>query len=266
MIKDKIINDLRVLRRWVTDKPAETFDDVEELGGRLNWSLDEGLTETLMYLTGERYEVPFLNSVAEQEDRMKESKPMWVPTVPLRGPSPAELHELAKCVTKRDMTNPTLADLEEVEEQLGGAYVCVFPNYMTGSPGYCGKVYIIVWDGAPEFYDAFIEDKSKGCLEYITSEMSRGYDSVEVDSLKKETCGLKARLQSYGDIDGKFLESQTARAKAEGDNEKYARIVAQNNKLIDAICEVLSDPIMEDIDACAKINELVDNYNEMEVK
>lgn len=51
MSKDKVINDIRVLVRWIGNKPAETFDDVQEIGnGKLNYSLDEMLLETLKYL------------------------------------------------------------------------------------------------------------------------------------------------------------------------------------------------------------------------
>lgn len=241
---DKVISDLRVLSNWITEKPGELatsllFDDVQDVGrGKLNWSLDELMSEAIGYLSGEKLvndsEIPdFVRKTPLTDAELKSAKAfsMWIPKVPLRGPSPAERHELAKCVTKRNSKKPTLADLEEVEEQLSGAYIAVFPHYMTGSPGYVGKVYVIVWDGAPEFYDAFIEGKN-GQLKYIVSETSKGY-------------GENAELMK--------------------DINSYQKIVAQDNKLIDDIVEVLSDPAM--LDECAVyINDLIEKYNKTEVK
>ena len=35
-------------------------------------------------------------------------------------------------------------------------YIAVFDNYITGSPGYCGRVLYLIWDGGVEQIDVFI--------------------------------------------------------------------------------------------------------------
>ena len=35
------------------------------------------------------------------------------------------------------------------------AYVAVYDEYVTGCPGYCGKVLSVVWDGSPSCFDVF---------------------------------------------------------------------------------------------------------------
>jgi hypothetical protein len=35
------------------------------------------------------------------------------------------------------------------------AYIAVFDNYITGSPGYAGKVMVVVWDGSPAQYETY---------------------------------------------------------------------------------------------------------------
>ncbi len=35
------------------------------------------------------------------------------------------------------------------------AYIAVYDNYVTGCPGYCGKLMSVVWDGSPDCFDVF---------------------------------------------------------------------------------------------------------------
>lgn len=35
-------------------------------------------------------------------------------------------------------------------------YIAVFDHYVTGSPGYVGKVLSVIWDGSPSTYDVFV--------------------------------------------------------------------------------------------------------------
>lgn len=40
----------------------------------------------------------------------------------------------------------------EMQDQKGGIAACmIIDDYMTGGPGFTGKLYIISWDGAPEY-------------------------------------------------------------------------------------------------------------------
>jgi hypothetical protein len=56
---------------------------------------------------------------------------------------------------------PTASELRDLQaliafeghepESVFCAYIAVFQDYMTGSPGYCGNVLSVVWDGSPIF-------------------------------------------------------------------------------------------------------------------
>lgn len=35
-------------------------------------------------------------------------------------------------------------------------WICVFDNYCTGSPGYCGKLAYMIWDGMPDACTVFV--------------------------------------------------------------------------------------------------------------
>ena len=72
------------------------------------------------------------------------------------------------CLVAEDSEDRDSAIEDEVQgpggglEQLQSAYIAVFRNYITGGPGYAGTVYLILWDGAPEFVSvAFWEREPK---------------------------------------------------------------------------------------------------------
>jgi hypothetical protein len=54
-----------------------------------------------------------------------------------------------------------------------GAYVAVYDHYMTGGPGYVGKLMSVVWDGAPSFFDVFTWEKG------VMQRSDREYDEKE---------------------------------------------------------------------------------------
>ena len=64
-----------------------------------------------------------------------------------REPTEAELFAITR-LTVPDL-HPTQADFEHHRPMVEDAYIVVYPNYMTDSPGYCGRVAVIVWPGAP---------------------------------------------------------------------------------------------------------------------
>jgi hypothetical protein len=41
------------------------------------------------------------------------------------------------------------------------AYVSVFDNYVTGGPGYVGKVMSVIWDGSPTTFNVFTWPRGK---------------------------------------------------------------------------------------------------------
>jgi hypothetical protein len=52
-------------------------------------------------------------------------------------------------------------------EQMEGAYLVKFPKYITGGPGYSGPVYLILWDGSPDYVTVVYEERliTKDCIE-----------------------------------------------------------------------------------------------------
>jgi hypothetical protein len=69
---------------------------------------------------------------------------------------------------------------EDAEGIAAAAYVAVYDHYMTGSPGYVGKLMSVVWDDAPSFFDVFTWEKGQ----IVRS--GRDYDAKECDR-----CGAK---------------------------------------------------------------------------
>jgi len=47
-------------------------------------------------------------------------------------------------------------------EQLESAYITKFPTYITGGPGYFGPVYLILWDGSPDYVSVVREEHIVG--------------------------------------------------------------------------------------------------------
>lgn len=88
----------------------------------------------------------------------KEAIPM--PNSKVRAPEQAELMKIAAAVAPH-----TGQPLAEVLDLLHCASVAVFPDYCTGSPGYVGPVYVVVWDGGPEIITTLIE--RRGMLEVL---------------------------------------------------------------------------------------------------
>ncbi len=75
--------------------------------------------------------------------------------------------QISQAQTPRTPTEPEVAELAkwlmthfeiEHDEAVGvtrSAFVAVYDNYMTGGPGYWGKLMSVVWDGAPSVFDVF---------------------------------------------------------------------------------------------------------------
>ena len=73
-----------------------------------------------------------------------------------RAPTTEEKEQLIAYNLKRYYDNPTEEDREEQRGFTEHAAIAVFDDYITGSPGYVGKLMVVVWDGSPTFYDAYM--------------------------------------------------------------------------------------------------------------
>ncbi|MCA9330789.1 hypothetical protein KC957_01970 [Candidatus Saccharibacteria bacterium] len=66
----------------------------------------------------------------------------------------------------REPRIPTHDEIQEIaryyqistEDVQDWAYIAVFDNYITDSPGYAGKVIMIVWASSPSMYEVFTWD------------------------------------------------------------------------------------------------------------
>lgn len=66
----------------------------------------------------------------------------------VRKPTKWELLELIKyCMDKYEHTDFNCFPFPE--------FVAAFPDYMTDSPGYCGKLLVVVWGGGEGFVQSF---------------------------------------------------------------------------------------------------------------
>jgi hypothetical protein len=70
-----------------------------------------------------------------------------------RSPNRAELDAIAD-LCSGDRHN---FEWQETREQLDAASVAVFA-YISDSPGYVGRVAVVVWPGGPELFDVFTLD------------------------------------------------------------------------------------------------------------
>ena len=74
-------------------------------------------------------------------------------------PSDAILQELALAMADFTYQVYTSDELHEIAEALVGADIGYIKDYISGSPGYTGDVYIVIWDGGPEQVTTFTRDK-----------------------------------------------------------------------------------------------------------
>ena len=72
-----------------------------------------------------------------------------------RIPTEAEKNELVAYLMATDYANPE-DERENVVGYVENAAIAVFDTYTTSSPGYSGKVMVVVYDGAPEQTETYI--------------------------------------------------------------------------------------------------------------
>jgi hypothetical protein len=68
----------------------------------------------------------------------------------LRKPTKTEKQELA-----RYEANIEGQELEDMARVVECSAVAVFDDYVTGGPGYSGKVMMVVWEASPSIYDVY---------------------------------------------------------------------------------------------------------------
>ncbi len=78
-----------------------------------------------------------------------------------RIPTEAEKNELVTYILFDEFVKSSVSgeDKETVEGLVENAAIAVFDDYITDSPGYAGKVMVVVWSGDPAFTDTYIWDR-----------------------------------------------------------------------------------------------------------
>jgi hypothetical protein len=71
-----------------------------------------------------------------------------------RVPTKAEKIELVEYLLKHDFQNDK-SERENIEGFVESAAIAVFDNYITSSPGYSGKLMVVVYEGAPEMTETY---------------------------------------------------------------------------------------------------------------
>jgi len=71
-----------------------------------------------------------------------------------RIPTREEKIELLEYILKHDYKNDE-NERVNIEGFVESAAIAVFDNYITSSPGYSGKLMIVVYDGAPEMTETY---------------------------------------------------------------------------------------------------------------
>jgi hypothetical protein len=71
-----------------------------------------------------------------------------------RIPTKEEKIELIEFLLRHDLQNDE-NERQNIEGFVENASIEVFDNYITSSPGYAGKLMIVVYDGAPEMTETY---------------------------------------------------------------------------------------------------------------
>jgi hypothetical protein len=77
-----------------------------------------------------------------------------------RIPTKEEKIELVEYLLKHDYKNDENERLN-IAEFVESAAIAVFDNYITSSPGYSGKLMVVVYEGAPEMTETYTWVKDK---------------------------------------------------------------------------------------------------------
>ncbi len=73
-----------------------------------------------------------------------------------RNPTQDEKDQLVQYLWLKNYKDPTETDKEQEQDFVEKAAIAVFDHYTTDSPGYSGKVMVVVWAGSPSQTQTFI--------------------------------------------------------------------------------------------------------------
>ena len=75
-----------------------------------------------------------------------------------RIPTKEEKIELVEYLLKHDLKNDE-NERSNIEGFVESAAIAVFDNYITSSPGYSGKLMVVVYEGSPEMTETYTWEK-----------------------------------------------------------------------------------------------------------
>lgn len=73
-----------------------------------------------------------------------------------RKPNQAEIDQLAQVLLESYGNSLSFEEAQSSWEMAASASVAVFDHYITDSPGYAGKLMMVVWPGGPDMCDVYI--------------------------------------------------------------------------------------------------------------
>jgi len=92
-----------------------------------------------------------------------------------RNPTKEEKIELVEYILKHDLKNDE-NERANIEGFVESAAIAVFDNYITSSPGYSGKLMVVVYDGSPEMTETYTWVKEN------ESNIAKLYRNVAINS------------------------------------------------------------------------------------
>jgi hypothetical protein len=73
-----------------------------------------------------------------------------------RKPNEIELKQLTQFTSLQyKFSSSSIENEKEAANQVSRAFIAVFDDYCTGSPGWAGKLMVVVWDGSPGQYEVY---------------------------------------------------------------------------------------------------------------
>jgi hypothetical protein len=92
-----------------------------------------------------------------------------------RIPTKEEKNELVEYILTQDLRNDE-NERANIEGFVESAAIAVFDHYITSSPGYSGKLMVVVYEGAPEMTETYTWVKEKG------SNVAKLYRNVAINT------------------------------------------------------------------------------------
>ena len=113
-----------------------------------------------------------------------------------RKPTQEEKDQLIQYLWQHNDVDPTDADREEAQDFVENAAIAVFDDYQTDSPGYVGKVMVVVWSGGPGITEVFVWREGKIAQEEVDTGAYRA-DSFTREELQVIVKALFSTLREW---------------------------------------------------------------------